>query len=179
MAKGMIRLCNKKIIDDDSTSEWEKNIFEDTHREFYMQAQEYDPEMNFSSYREMLKDIPRASGIEYLVSTAAVNYIRSVQGSFYGFKDRLEIVTLPIKDFKFELVDSHITDKSKHKIRISLYTDFLIWIDSFDGNILAADLRWLAEFVKGEAVETWLIPLGANTSISFYQSLPDMNSKLN
>ena len=78
MAKGFIRFCYLKVVDASSTGIWEKLVFEDTYKEFFMQAQQFDQQKKYTTFQEILKNNPDADQMHYLVSTAAISYIRQL-----------------------------------------------------------------------------------------------------
>jgi len=53
MAKGIIRLLYKKVIDATSSKPWEKCAFNDSYSEFLMQAQLYNTEKKYTSFSEL------------------------------------------------------------------------------------------------------------------------------
>jgi hypothetical protein len=53
MTKGLIRFCYLKIIDASSTSHWDKYVFEDTYKEFFMQAQQFDQQKKYTTFQEI------------------------------------------------------------------------------------------------------------------------------
>ncbi len=61
MAKGIIQICYRKIIDATSTSIWDKYVFEDTYKEFYMQVQQFDQQQKYTTFQEILKNTPTRS----------------------------------------------------------------------------------------------------------------------
>ena len=56
MAKKIIRLCYRKVIDASSSKQWDKYVFESTYTEFLMQAQFYNQEKKYSSFGELTHD---------------------------------------------------------------------------------------------------------------------------
>jgi hypothetical protein len=94
-----------------------------------------------------------------------------MNGVIPGLHDMLEKLTVPFKDFKFEIMESHIKDKLKHKISIYYYSDPMIWIDTIDNTLLMADYKSITSLQQGESIGSYLIPLEKNISISFFQKM--------
>ena len=74
MAKKIIRLCYRKVIDASSSKKWDKYVFESTYTEFLMQAQLYNQEKKYSSFSELIQNVPAAEKLHFLVSGAVVGY---------------------------------------------------------------------------------------------------------
>jgi hypothetical protein len=170
MAKGIIRLCYKKIIDRHAQKNWEKNIFEDTYLEFFMQAQFYNQEEKYLTFQELKANIPDADKLHYLVSTAAINYIRQLNEVIPDIQNTHGQLYLPFKNFRFEIMQSHIKSKEEHKVAIYFYSEPLIWIDTIDKLLLLAYINQLDDFRAGREISTDLIAFQPFLSISSIQT---------
>lgn len=128
--RGIVKLVYSKIIDAGSAGAWDKNVFEDTHREFFMQAQQFDQQGRFQTFQEILANIPKAENINYLVSTAAAGYLKQLNGKFPDVLNTLGKTCVPFRNFRFEIIQSHRSNKALHKVAIHLYSEPLAWIDT-------------------------------------------------
>ena len=128
MQKALIRLCYRKIIDATAVKPWEKFVFDDTYTEFLMQVQLYNQEKKYTSFSELLQHVPAAEKLHFLVSTAAIGYIRQLAGKLF----------LPFENFRFEIINSDIKDKTKHQVAINFYTDHLVWHDTIGNQLLVS-----------------------------------------
>ncbi|WP_221389547.1 hypothetical protein [Dyadobacter sp. NIV53] len=162
----IIRLCYRKIIDADSPKLWDKAVFDATHLEFYMQAQRLDPEGKFKTFQELLEGAPNAGQLHYLTSTAAVGYIRQLKDIVPDIANAYGKLCLPFKNFKFEIIDSHILDKTQYKVAIYFYTEPVIWIDTVYNQLLISYETAMENVLSGKEIETDLIPLVPHLSIS-------------
>ncbi|MBA4053265.1 MAG: hypothetical protein C0490_00995 [Marivirga sp.] len=170
MLKGIIQLCGRKIIDAKSASVWDKYVFDDTYREFCLQAQQFDQQKKYTTFQEILKNEPKADQMHYLVSTAAIGYIRQLNGKMPDVVSVFSKPCVPFKNFRFEIVQSHIEDKALHKVVIYFYGEPLIWIDTINGNqLLFAMGDQLESFNSGKKVETEILVMSSNLSISSFQ----------
>ncbi|TDE08829.1 hypothetical protein [Dyadobacter psychrotolerans] len=167
----LFRLCYRKIIDIQSRKAWDKMVFDDTHLEFYMQAQRMDPDGKYSTFQELSDNVPGADQLHYLASTAAVAYIRQLKDVVPDIANAYGKLCLPFKNFRFEIVESHITDKMKHKIAIWFYSDPLTWIDTVNNQLLVAYGDQREAFRNGKEVETDMISLSPFLSISHITSI--------
>jgi hypothetical protein len=174
MPKGIIKLGYRKVIDAASRKAWDQYVFNDTYLEFYMQAQRLDPDGKYQTFRHLLENVAGAEQLHYLTSTAAIGYIRQLKDIIPDVANRFGKLCLPFKNFKFEIIDSHIQDKSQHKVAIWFYSEPLTWIDTIDNNLLITYGNKLEEMAAGFEIETDLIPLTPFLSISHF-SFPKEN----
>ena len=162
----IIRLCYRKIIDADSAIAWDKAVFEATHLEFYMQAQRIDPDGKFPTFQELIDHIPHADKLNYLTSTAAIGYIRQLKEVMPDVANAYGKLCLPFKDFKFEIVQSHVENRAQHAVAIWFYSEPLTWIDTV-GNQLLISYGDRSEILRsGGSIETEMITLLPYLSIS-------------
>lgn len=164
----IIRLCYRKIIDADSSKLWDKAVFDATHLEFYMQTQRLDPEGKFRTFQELLENVSNTDQLHYLTSTAAVGYIRQLKDIVPDIANAFGKLCLPFKNFKFEIIDSHILDKTQHKVAIYFYTEPIIWVDTVHNQLLISYENSLENVAAGKEIETDLISLVPYLSISHY-----------
>jgi len=169
MIKGIIRLVYRKLIDNTASSGWEKYVFEDTHKEFYMQAQQFDRQGTYTTFKEMADNIPKAEQMHYLVSTAAINYIRQLEEKMPDVTNAFGKHCVPFKNFSFEIIRSHIQDKKQHQVAIHFYSESLIWIGSIDKHLLLTLNNQAEALQNGQEVNTEMIVMIPNLSISSFK----------
>lgn len=168
--KGIVQLCYRKIIDVTSTGVWDKYVFNDTYLEFCMQAQQFDQQKEYATFQEILKNIPKADQMHYLVSTAAVGYIRQLDEKIPDVVNVFSKPCVPFKNFRFEIIQSHTTNKDLHRVAIYFFSEPLTWIDILSGNQLLVAIGDQSETLRNEKkVETELVVISSNVSISSYQ----------
>ncbi|GAB3255189.1 hypothetical protein GCM10027347_16070 [Larkinella harenae] len=170
MVKGLIKLSYRKIIDAASRKAWDTFVFNDTHLEFYMQAQQLDPEGKFPTFQLMRENLGREDQLQYLTSTAAIGYIRQLNNIIPDVANQQGKLCLPFRNFRFEIIDSHIHNKSQHRIAIWFYSEPLTWIDTIDHQLLVAYGDQTAELATGQEIETDQIPLCPFLSISHFSA---------
>ena len=163
------RLCYRKIIDADSRKAWDKAVFDATHLEFYMQAQRLDPEGKFNTFQELIENVHNADQLHYLTSTAAVGYIRQLKDIIPDIANTHGKLCLPFKNFKFEIIDSHIHEKAQHKVAIYFYSEPVIWIETVHNQLLISYETAFENIVVGKEMETDMIPLVPFLSISHFK----------
>lgn len=136
MEKAIIRLCYRKLIDNQSIAPWEKMVFEDSYREFLMQAQYFNQDGSKRTLAGLLREAPGAERLHGLVSTAVVGYLRQLEGRMPDITDSLGRLFLPFENFRFEIVQSHIHDSARHQVAIDFYSDPMIWHDTIGDQLL-------------------------------------------
>ncbi|WP_420150565.1 hypothetical protein [Spirosoma sp.] len=169
MVKGLIHLSYRKLIDASSQKLWDKYVFDDTYMEFYMQAQFYNQENKYNTFQELLDNVANADRLHYQTSTAAIGYIRQLNGIVPDITNRLGKLCLPFTLFKFEIVQSHVQKKEDHKVAILFYSEPLTWLDTIDSTLLIAYGDQREALQAGKAIDTDMITLQPYLSVSSFQ----------
>lgn len=160
-----IRLAYRVIIDNSSTSAWERYIFEDTYREYLMQQQLYNSKEKLAAtFRELLAENPKAEKLHFLTGMAAQNYITQLKGNFYRLQDVLGSTFFPFVNYKLDIINTDINDSSKHKIGITLYSPLLNYLGIINNCYLVS----LETQVK-EGYETLMFAVQPQLSICYYE----------
>jgi len=136
MMKATIRLCYRKIIDINAFRPWDKFVFEDTYTEFLMQSQLYNQEKKYSSFSDLVKQVPAAEKLHFLVSAAVIGYLQQLNGKVPDLTNNLGRLFLPFKNYRFEIINSDLKDKTKHQVAINFFTDHLVWHDTINNQLL-------------------------------------------
>ena len=138
MKKRIIRFCYRKIIDASSEKAWDKLVFESSYKEFMMQSQFYNQEKKYNSFAEMLINVPASEKLHFLVSSSVIGYLQQLNGIVPDVPDNLGGHFLKFKNFRFEIINSDVKDRSAHKIAINFFSDPMIWHDSLDNYLLVS-----------------------------------------
>lgn len=80
MAKKIIRLLYRKVIDANAQKAWEQHVFNDSYAEFLLQAQFYNQEKKYNTFAELLTHVPDAEKLHFLVSPAITGYLKQLNG---------------------------------------------------------------------------------------------------
>ncbi|HEY9007211.1 MAG TPA: hypothetical protein VIM75_13820 [Ohtaekwangia sp.] len=168
--KGLIRICYTKIIDATSGGTWEKLLFEDTYREFFMQAQFFDQQKQYHTFREILEHNAKADQLHYL-STAAIGYLRQLNGRIPDIMNASGKLCLLFRNFRFEIVHSHVKEKGHHKVAIHFFSEPLTWFDTIGNQVLFAEGDQREACNNGTMIETDMLAMGPNLRISSFQPL--------
>jgi hypothetical protein len=136
MAKGIIRLCYRKIIDASSQKMWDKYVFESSYAEFLMQSQLYNQEKKYNRYSELLITVPGSEKLHFLVSAAITGYMQQLNGKVPDILNNLGRHFLNFINYQFEIINSDIQNKAAHQVAINFFSEPLIWHDTIDNYLL-------------------------------------------
>jgi hypothetical protein len=114
-------------------------VFEDTYAEFKLQAQNYNQEKRFNSFSEILRNVAGAEKLHFLVSAAAIGYLQQLNGIIPDITNNLGKLFLKFSNYHFEIVNSDLSDISKHQIALSFFSDEITWIDTISDYLLIAE----------------------------------------
>lgn len=131
-----IKICYRKIIDAQSSSAWEKYVFEDTYNEFLMQFQFYNADKKYLTFSQLINENKNAEKLHFLTGAAVTGYVNQLAGKIPDVQNTLGKIFLPFHNFRFEIIESHISDKSKHKVAVNFYSDEITWIDTIGDSML-------------------------------------------
>jgi hypothetical protein len=134
----VIRLLYRKIIDASSQSAWEKLVFNDSYTEFLMQAQLYNQEKKYSTFGELIAYVPNAEKLHFLVSGSVVGYLKQLNRKVPDILNNSGKFFLPFSNYKFEIINSDIKDKSKHQVAVNFMSEPLTWYDTIGNQLLVA-----------------------------------------
>jgi hypothetical protein len=138
MGKALIRLLYRKIIDAGSQDVWEKLVFEDTYKEFLMQAQTLNPDKKYNTFSELILNVPAASKLSFLVSPSITGYLKQLNGKIPNIVNLIDRHFVPFKNYRFEIINSDIRDKSAHQVAINFISEPLIWYDTIGDKLLVS-----------------------------------------
>ena len=138
MSKKSIRLLYRKVIDAQSRKTWEQHVFEDSYTEFLMQAQYYNQEKKYSTFGELLTYVPGAEQLHFLVSPAVTGHLTPLNGKVPDILNAVGKHFLPFRNFKFEIINSNIRQKTQHQVAINFLSEPLTWYDTIGNQLLVA-----------------------------------------
>jgi hypothetical protein len=141
MSKKIIRLCYRKVIDASSSKQWDKYVFESTYTEFLMQAQLYNQEKKYSSFGELIQNVPGVEKLDFLVSAAIVGYLQQLEGIVPDILNNLGKHFLKFTDYRFEIINSDIKNKAAHQVAVNFFSEPLQWHDTTANYLLVSSLN--------------------------------------
>lgn len=138
MPKAIIKIAYKQIIDaSKAINDFEKACFHSSYEEFLMKSQAYNLDMQFDTFSAMKNNDGRANSLHYKTGFAVSGYIGLLNNKTPQLQNSLGDAVL-FDTYKFELIESSISDKSRHQFAIHYITDALTLIDSFGDSLLLA-----------------------------------------
>lgn len=160
-----IRLSYRIIVDNNSKFTWDKYVFEDTYKEYLMQHQLFNSKENpKSTFRELLNENEKANQLHFLVGMAAGGYVEQLKGNFHRVTDALGSSFFPFTNFQLDIINTDITDSSKHKIGITFYSPLLVLLDTINNHYLVS-----TEVEKENGFQTLMFAMLPNLSICYYE----------
>ena len=160
-----IRLAYRIVIDSSSTFIWDKYVFEDTYKEYLMQQQLFNTKANpKATFRELISENEKANQLHYLVGMAANAYVGQLKGNFHRVTDVLGKHFFPFLNFQLDIINSDITDISKHRIGITFYSPLLVLIDTTNQQYLLS-----TEVEKENEFQTLVFQMQPNLAICYYE----------
>ncbi|MGI4742288.1 MAG: hypothetical protein ACRYG7_44590 [Janthinobacterium lividum] len=152
-----ITLAYRKVIDANSPKLWDKLVFEDSYREFRMQAQRYNPSGQYRTFGELLHYAPGADQLHFLVGGSIGGYVQQLNGLVPDVVNNVGRYFLKFTRYQFELINSNLQDKSKHQVAINFYSEPLHWHDTIAPHLLVSEA--VAPVADGGEVLTHLFQL--------------------
>ncbi len=145
MLDRIITICYRKIITSASPKPWEKLVFEDSYAEFKMQAQLYNKQKKYRSFAELVQHAPGAEQLHFLVSAAITGYMQQLNQTIPDILNNVGKHFLKFNQFQFEIINSDITDPSKHQVAINFYSEPLVWHETIGNYLLVSENKEAAQ----------------------------------
>ncbi|WP_343696115.1 hypothetical protein [Flavobacterium sp.] len=161
-----IKLAYRIVIDKSSTFLWDQYVFEDTFKEYQMQSQQYNSAENpKNTFRELLSVNEKAVQLHFLTGIAANGYVEQLKGNFYRVTDVLGNNYFPFINYQLDIINTDVTDSSKHKIGITFYSPLLYYFGIIEGSYLVSK-----SIENKNEYETIMFPVQNNLSICYIQT---------
>ena len=112
-----------------------------TYAEFLMQSQYYNQEKKYRSFSEIIQNVPGAEKLHFLVSAAIVGYLKQLDGIVPDVLNNLGKHFLTFTDYRFEIINSDIKNKTSHQVAINFFSEPLTWYDTLGGYLLVSSLN--------------------------------------
>lgn len=158
----VIKLVYKQVIDAEYATDFERDVFEDSYQEFLMQAQAYNQENKWHTFQQMAANNPKANSLHYKVGFSVGLYIQQLNYIIPGLKDILGETPLKFNTCRFNIIESDISNKARHKIALLYTTGMLTYFGQVANNL------WLSENEQPDTAaetETFLLPFVPGLSV--------------
>ena len=147
----IIRLCYRKIIDANAQKQWDRYVFEDSFTEFLLQAQYFNQEKKYSTFSELINNVPNADKLHFLVGTSVTGYLKQLNGKIPDICNNNGKLFLTFKNYMFEIINSDTKNKAKHQVAINFYSEPLTWHATI-GNLLLVSANQNEQQQNGEVL---------------------------
>jgi hypothetical protein len=160
-----IRLAYRVVIDNLATAAWDRYIFEDTYTEYIMQQQLFNSKENpKQTFRELLSENPKAEQLHFLTGMAAQSYVSQLKGNFYRLPDVLGTTYFPFAGYKLDIVNTDITDSSRHKVGITLFSPLFTYLGIVNNCYMVS-----VSTEEQAGYETVMFPVQPQLAICYYE----------
>lgn len=170
MSTTLIKLSYRQVIDRNSTGTFEKKVFDDSYSEFLLQAQRYNKDNQFTSFREITEHDPKANSLHYKVGFAIGLYVQELGREIPGLWDVQHTIAIPFTTHQLEIVASDVTDKRQHVVAITYTTDAITFIGNA-GEYMILSFDDPAKHVSATWMNTFLLKMQPGLTISGYCTL--------
>jgi len=175
MAKALIKIVYRQLIDFTSHGNFERNVWHASYEEFLMKSQAYNLHGKFTTFDELKTNDGRANSLHYKLSFAVGHLIEGLNSKIPGLQDTLgNNLLFDVAEFK--LIASSIADKSIHKVAIHYNTGLFTLHEVIGEYLLLSTGEKLN--ASDKPVETFLLNMKPGLSIVSYQELNDKASEL-
>ncbi len=163
----VITLVYKKIITAQSEGAWEKRVFADSYSEFCMQGQLFTNKGVCLSFSQMQQAQPQSSQLHHLVSASVIAYLHQLKNVIPDKCDSLGQLFLSFDQYRFEIIESHLQDRTQHQIALTFFSHPMVWHDTIGERLLLSD-AWRDREANGYNLH--LFSLGNDTGIYTLQT---------
>ena len=136
-----ITFSYRKVIDKSSTHAFDRLIFEDSYKEFKLQAQNFNKEKECNTFDELIRYVPAAKNLHSLVLAAVLGYMNDLNETIPDVSNALGNHFMTFKNYSFEVISSSLHDISTHKVAITFFSKPYIWHETIDNYLLVSDNR--------------------------------------
>lgn len=127
MQDSIIRLCYQRRITNLSKDAWEAGVFQSTYAEYLLQSQFYNRDKQYSRFSELIRAVPAAVKLHFLVSAAVTPFLQQLEGKVPWIRDNAGVPFFSFRQYRFEIVESDSTQEGRHEIAFWFYSEPLRW----------------------------------------------------
>lgn len=134
-----------------SIGTWERLVFTDSFTEFRMQSQYFNQESEYYTFAELLRHVPNAEKLHFLVSGGIINYVKQLNQVIPDVTNNLGLHFLKFNQFRFEIINSDLRSIDKHVVAINFYSEQLEHIDQIGAYLLTSKIN-ISDNENGEVL---------------------------
>ncbi|RZJ67957.1 MAG: hypothetical protein EOO50_03790 [Flavobacterium sp.] len=169
--EAIVRFSYKRVIDSDSTSAWDKAVFEASWFEYRLQVQNYPDFSAFANFADFLKNAPDAEKIHSRISPSVYPLLSQLGGKIPVIVDAND-EKLDLNQFALKILDSDFEEKSKHRVALEFISKPMILTSEIAQNFIVSNIENRDAFQKGAEIQTLLIPMQHGLNVYSIQKLP-------
>ena len=167
MLKAFIKLAYRQVINASSQTGFERNVLHFSYEEFKMKSQAYNPEGKFKTFTELKAHDGRANSLHYKSGFAVAGFIESLNKLIPVLTDSLG-QKISFSTYKFEVIESDITNKLLHNVAITYYTDSMALYEIIGDSLLLAPADKVIDG-ENESAETFMVKMQDGIAVSGYK----------
>lgn len=127
MENSIIRFCYQRCIDHTSSDAWDAAAFQSTYTEYLLQSQFYNRDKQYPRFSALLKAVPAAVKLHFLVSAAITPMFQQLDGNLLWLQDNAGELYFRFKQYRFEVLESDAKQAAFHRIAIWFYSEPMRW----------------------------------------------------
>lgn len=127
MQDSIIRLCYQRCIDHASTDAWDAAAFQSTYAEYLLQSQFYNRDQQYPRFSALLKAVPAAVQLHFLVSAAITPLLQQLNGTLPWLQDNAGELYFHFKQYRFEVLESDVKQAAFHRIAVWFFSGPMRW----------------------------------------------------
>lgn len=168
MEKAIIKLSFRQIADQSSVSSFEKELLRLSYEEYKMKQQAYNADGRIQRFTELCKKDGRAHSLHYKAGFAVAGLIGQLDNKLSILQDGIAR-PFAFSTYRFEIIESDISDFSRHKIAVHYISFPLVLLATIGNNLLLApEDKWVTD----ESSPSFLLPVQPGMDIIEYKALP-------
>jgi hypothetical protein len=167
MPAALIKIAYRQIINAASQNAFEKNILNYSYNEFLLKSQVYNLEGKFKTFTELKANDGRANSLHYKSGFAVGGLIDRLNKKIPFLQDTLGQPVV-FDTYKFEVIESDITNRLLHKVSITYITGVLTLFAAIGECLVLAAGDQLTATIT-EPVDSFSLKMQVNLSIVSYQ----------
>jgi hypothetical protein len=131
----VIQLSFRQIISSSDAGEFENAIRRTSYNEFLLKSQVYNQENKYTRFTEMVVADGRANSLHYKSGFVIEPWILKFKYQIPHLKDHGG-KSIPFINYRFELIESSLSDFEEHKVAIHYETNLYTWLATLGNAIV-------------------------------------------
>jgi hypothetical protein len=136
----IIQLSFRQIISSSDAGEFENAIRRASYDEFLLKSQAYNQENKFARFTEMIVADGRANSLHYKSGFVIEPWILRYRYQIPHLKDHGG-KSIPFINYRFELIESSLSDFEQHKVAIHYQTNSYAWLATLGSAIVLSPVN--------------------------------------